>query len=508
MTERICKSEKLSSPEKLKTIGLRRFIEGLYPTCKGNHIADFVVNIASELENVVGENPLHSESPRLQKSFLGIRGSAIKRANLGTPPGYWSVPGFFQSEKHSNLDPLEQEVVQHLSGGPDLDIIFKPKENLTARDVFSTVLSSLQSQGFYMLKSEEEVISLEKIGHRTKQPYDDYNIIVSYKEHGDPNDHPVKAVVVDFNYFGKSILKVDFVQAPENEGYATNFRLSGAAAPFDIISLGHIHKTSDGKILMSYETDLPDLSKSPNLFRTLYRYSSNLFLNTFNARLRTAYQKTMWFNDFSDKTQAFFGNYSLPEILKQINLAWANQHAVTEQNWLKSLKDGNQLQTRLSGIISGFLVGLTYDPFLFLKLAFETKLLTFLPIGQVMKNPSDLLKITSLMAKEYGSMRLNEQNHILYEELYNQDPTNTLPLLSAAYQTHVLRDNNRQIKYTGSFIFLRALNIFLQEQGLPIVEESISGIINLFNPMIFYKQLSESQISTNLYATLVESELI
>ena len=238
-------------------------------------------------------------------------------------------------------------------------------------------------------------------------------------------------------------------------------------------------------MLATYDTAQSSLLESNQLFKSFYKNSPSLYLNTYNARIRTAYQRTMWFNNFIDKSQAFYGNYSLPEILKQINLAWANQHAVTEEGWLKSLKDGNQLQTRLSGIISGFLVGLTYDPFLFLKLAFETKLLTFLPIGQVMKKPSDLLKITSLMAKEYGSMRLNEYNHIPYEELYNQDPTNTLPLLSATYQTHVLQDNNRQIKYTGSFIFLRALNIFLQEQGLSTVEESLSGVISLFNPMIF-----------------------
>ena len=103
--------------------------------CKGNHVADFVVNIASELENVVGKNPLHSKSPRLQESFLGLRGSSIKRANLGTPPGYWSIPRFFQSEIKSNLDPLTQEIVQQLRGGPDLDIIFEPKQNLSARDV-------------------------------------------------------------------------------------------------------------------------------------------------------------------------------------------------------------------------------------------------------------------------------------------------------------------------------------------------------------------------------------
>ncbi|MEK7177721.1 MAG: hypothetical protein AAB705_02755 [Patescibacteria group bacterium] len=499
--------EKSTSPEKLKTIGLKRFIEGLYPTCKGNHVADFVVNIASELENVVGKNPLHSKSPRLQESFLGLRGSSIKRANLGTPPGYWSIPRFFQSEIKSNLDPLTQEIVQQLRGGPDLDIIFEPKQNLSARNVFATVVASLETQGFYIQTSTDPNVGviLERTGHKTRQPYDDYIVTVDYKEIGNQNSNPVRAVVVDFNYFGKPILKVDFVQAPKDEEYATNFRLSGAAPTFDIVSFGHIHKTSDKKMLATYDTAQSSLLESNQLFKSFYENSPNLYLNTYNARIRTAYQRTMWFNNFIDKSQAFYGNYSLPEILKQINLAWANQHAVTEEGWLKSLKDGNQLQTRLSGIISGFLVGLTYDPFLFLKLAFETKLLTFLPIGQVMKKPSDLLKITSLMAKEYGSMRLNEYNHIPYEELYNQDPTNTLPLLSAAYQTHVLQDNNRQIKYTGSFIFLRALNIFLQEQGLSTVEESLSGVISLFNPMIFYQQrISESEIPTALSVVPVQ----
>lgn len=493
--------DRLPSLERHKTLGLKRFIEELYPSCKGNHVADFVVNIASGLENVVGKNPLHSESPKLKESFLGLRGSSIKRANLGTPPGYWNIPGFFQSEKQSHLDPLTQEVVQQLSGGPDLDIIFKPKENLSARDVFSRISTSLQEQGFLRISTtEEDVITLEKTGHKTKQPYDDYNVTISYKEHGDPHFHPIKAVVVDFNYFGKSILKIDFVQAPENEEYETNFRLSGAAAPFDIISFGHIHKTRDGKMLVSYETAMSDFLKSPKLFKFLYEHSPDLFLNTFNARLRTAYQRTMWFNNFTDRSQAFFGNYSLPDILKQINLSWANQNHVKEDAWLESIKDGNQLQARLAGLISGFLVGLTYDSFLFLKLAFETKLFSFLPLGQIIKEPSHLLKITSLMTREFGSMRLNNLNHISYEDLYGQDPTNTLPLLSTAYQTSVFQNNcSNAIKNTGSFIFMRAINIFLQEQGFPTVENSLSGVISLFNPMILYQQrMAEFEMSSTL----------
>lgn len=493
MSERTYRTENLQSPEKPRTIGLRRFIEELYPTCKGNRVPNFIVNIVSELDKVVDNNPLHTKSPKLEKSFLGIRGSSIKRANLGTPPGYWKISKYFQSLEQSNLDPLTQEVVRQLSGGPDLDIIFKPKQNLTARDVFTTTITSLRKQGFYIQTTEDDTITLEKIGHKTSRPYDDYVATVSYKEIGEQNSHPVKAVVVDFNYFGKNVLKVDFIQAPENEGYATNFRLSGAAALLDIVSFGYIYKTHDDKILVAYETTQSNLLKSGQLFRSLYGGSPSLNLNTFNARIRTAYQRTMWFADFTDKAQSFFGNYSLPEILKQINLSWANHNPVTEESWIQSLKEGSQMQARLTSIIPGFLVGLTYDPFLFLKLAFETNLFNFLPLGQIIKEPSDLQRVTSLMTREFGTLRLNEVNQISYEKFYDQDPTTTLPLLSAAYQTHVLLDNNSQIKYTGSFIFLRALNIFLQQQGLPTVEESLSGIINLFNPMIFYKLRSESQ---------------
>lgn len=502
MIEHVINNDNLLSSEKLKTLGLRRFIEGLYPTCKGNHVADFVANIASELENVGGKNPLHSKSQRLQESFLGLRGSSIKRANLGTPPGYWSIPGFFQLEKQSNLDPLTQEVAQQLSGGPDLDIIFEPKQNLSARDVFASIINTLKTQGFYIQTSKEASIgvTLEKVGHKTKQPYDGYIVTVDYIEIGNKDSNPVKAVVVDFNFSGRSILKVDFVQAPKDEGCVTNFRLSGAAAPFDIISFGHIHKTRDGKMLVSYEADLSDFLKSPKLFRFLYKHSPGLFLNTFNARLRTVYQRTLWFNNFTDRSQAFFGNYSLPDILEQINLGWANQNHVKEEAWFESIKDGDQLQARLAGLISGFLVGLTYDPFLFLKLAFETKLFSFLPLSQIIKEPSHLLKIISLMAREFGSMRLNNLNHISYEDLYGQDPTNTLPLLSTAYQTSVLQNNHsKEIKYTGSFIFIRAINIFLQEQGFPTVEESLSGVVSLFNPMIFYQQrMAEFEMSTTI----------
>lgn len=485
-------------PEKLKTVGLKRFIEGLYPTCKGNHVADFVTSIASGLEQVVDTNPLNARSPRLNKNFLGVRGSSIKRANLGTPPGYWQVAKLFESTKNTKFDQLTQDVVNQISEGPDMDIIFYPKEITSAKDVFNSAIASLKTKGFCVTTTEENVVNLERIGRRTSRPYDDYHVRVSYKEHGDPQTHPVKAVVVDFNYYEKPVLKVDFIQAPKDEDNLTNFRLSGAASPFDLISFGHIHKTNDGKVLLTYESDLPDFLESPQLFRFLYKHSKSLFLNSFNSRLRTVYQRTMWFNNFNDETQRFFGNYSLPKILKQINLAWANEKQATTEEWISSLKDNNQLPARLAGIIGGFIVGLTYDPFLFLKLAYETKLLTFLPIGQIIKEPADLQKIISLMARKLNTTRPYEHAKITYEELYNQDPTTILPELSKIYQQNILwQGNNTNVESSGAFILLRALNIFLQQQGMSTIEESLTNIVDLFNPLTFYNQfVSKSELTS------------
>ena len=499
-TEQRHHTEKPSQPEiKLERIGLNRFIRELYPECRGNRVADFVTQIASDLEGSLAKNPFDfKRSEASAQSYLGIRGSSIKRQILGTPPGYWQLSKYYRDIFPSELkdsDPLTREVVEKLSTGPhDLDMIFRPRADLSVLDILPVIVQSLKTQGFFVLKQKPDEITLDRTGRRRKEPYDDYEVTLKYFEIGGQKSLPVQGLVIKFNYFGQPVLKVDLIKSPRNEELYNNFRLVGCMAPFDLFAFGYIHKTKDGKMLVDYETTLAELLNHPNLVRLYYQGSPDLFINSYNARLRVVYQRTLWFNNFKDQVQARFGNYSLPTMLKQFNLGWLDRHPFTKEEWLNHLYSSeeqlNKLQTRLGDIVAGFLVGLTYDPFLFLKLAFEAKLLSFLLISDFVRNQSDLLKITGLMAKNYGSTELGPFTHKSFEELYYQDPTSTLPLLSRKYQSSILyrKPNYGEIKYTGPFIFLRALNQLLEERGQTPLKESLDTIVSLFNPMVFYLQ--------------------
>ncbi len=504
------RTEKPSWPEvQLERIGLNRFIRELYPQCRGNRVADFVTQIASDLEDSLAKNPFDfKRSETSAQSYLGIRGSSVKRQVLGTPPGYWRVSEYYQRIppfEQKDFDPLTGEVVEKLSTGPhDLDIIFRPKADLSVLDILPVVAQSLKTQGFFVVEQKPDEIILDKTGRRLKEPYDDYKVTLKYFAIGGQRSLPVEGVVIKFNYSGQPVLKVDLIKGPKNEELYNNFRLVGCMAPFDLFSLGHIHKTKDGKMLVDYDTELANLD-SPSLVKLYYQTDPDLFLNSFNARLRVVYQRTLWFNNFKDPAQARFGNYSLPTILKQFNLGWLDRHPYTKEEWLKRLcseEQFNKLQARLGDIISGFLVGLTYDPFLFLKLASESKLLSFLPISEFVRTREGLEKIIGLMARNYGPQKLGPFTYKSFEELYHQDPTTTLPLLSKEYQSSILyrQPGYGEIKYTGPFIFLRALNKLIEESGQTPLQESLPTVVSLFNPLVFYLQNSGQGIPVSLDA--------
>jgi len=503
-------TEKLHQSEKrFARIGLRRLIEELYPTCQGNHVADFITQMASDLEISLERHPLGVQTSEAdEKSFLGVRGSSIKRLVLGTPPGFRQVAEYFQKInlfEIKDYDPLTQKVVEHLATGPDdLDMIFRPRAGLNARDIFQEVIKSLKAQGFYRVKEESDEITLNRIGRRVKHPYDDYDVVVKYFEIGDPNTlPPVQGIKISFSYLEKHVLDVDLIKGPKDEELYNNFRLIGCMAAFDLFSFGHIHKTEDGKMLVDYETVLADSLDRPNLVRLYYQDDPDTFLNSFNARLRVVYQRTLWFNNFKDQAQAHFGNYQLKDILSQFVQGWLDEHPITKEKWLEYLckqEQFNKLQARLSDIVSGFLVGMTYDPFLFLKLAFEAKLLSFLPISEFVRTRGDLDEIIGLMAKNYGSIEVGQFTYRSYQDLYGINPIDTLSQLSREYQTHILdrQPNPGDIKYTGSFIFLRALNKLLEERGQAPLQESLDTIVSLFNPMVFYLQNTGQGIPVDL----------
>lgn len=473
--------------------GFARFIGEKYPKAVKTQIPLFVSQLAGDLETVVQKNPLHRHLPQAERSHLIVGRSCIKRAIFGTPPGYWSVSQLFQngSLEKNDLSAVMDKVLKKAKNGPnDIDLIYFPKEGFTAEDIYKSVIESLLAQGFYLEREEDNRIKLVKIGHKISEPNDDYEALVQYKEIGDPDQKPVQTINIFFSYSGQSILKVDLIKAPANEELENNFRLTGANSPFDLASLGYLFKTSDNKILLTYELPEENVLNSPELIRHFYEKDPEMFINSWYSKIRTMLQRTLWFNNFGN-TNAWFGDYSLPIMLEQINKAWLNKRIMNLEDWLKHLNNPqqlNKLKLRLPDILTDFLVGLTYDPFLFLKLIFETKLLTYLPIGQIIKNPEDLLQLIGYMAEDFGNIDLGQFTHMSRRDLFLQDPTSTLPLLSRKYQQGILNyPTSGDLKYSGVFVLIKALNKLISSRGSDPLPTNLSFFEYLFNPLEVYE---------------------
>lgn len=481
---------------KTERMGLSTFIRRLYPKCHGNSVAEMITTLTSNLEPILQKNPLnlhHDEGGLSQESHLAVRGSSIKRHQLGTPPGYWKVSEFYQSVNAEESDPLTKQVVRGLTTGPnDIDILFQPRPGLTAKDVYEGVIESLEGQGFYFADDRQSNhAELVKYGRRVYGRYQDYNVSVDYREIGGLNAMPVKAVVVDFHHAGKQVLKVDLIKAPVEEESTDNFRMSGSGALADWFTFGYISKSKDGRNLITIENDLGDILSSPHFFKLFYLTNPSVFLNSYAGRLRALYQRTMWFNNFR-KERREFGDYDIHGMINQIRLAHLDQYPITRERWMRNLSEPNQyskLEARVADIVSGFMVGLTYDPFLFMKLAFEAKILQFLPIGEFIKRPIDLLEVTGNMAGNYGTVDLEKngpwRRHIKLDQMYYQDPNDTLHLLSEAYQQSAFESGGADRRF-GPFVFIRALNDLLVERGKQPFEETLETVIALFNPLVFY----------------------
>lgn len=472
------------------SMSFSRFLKELYPSCKGNSVGGFIHTIVSDLEPILEKNPLNLTTfPNPGESYLGIRGSSIKRANLGTPPGYWQMAKIYESELSMDspiiqtTDPLVHEVAKNLStGAQDLDLLFLPKEDLTALDIFNGAVTSLRSQGFYIEDQKDDGVILSKIGKRVREPYDDYIAKINYKEIGGLNTNPVKAISLEFDYWGKKIMKVDLIQAPREDDVFNNFRLSGCVSGSDLLSFGYIKKDALNKVRVSYETDLVQGLDAPQFFTQQYQHSTDLYLNSFNARIRALYQRTMWFHNFKEDNNMSFGNYSTSSLLDQLAQSGQTHYPLQMNIWIDNLNSPeklHQLETRLPDIITGLMVGLTYDPFLFLKLAMEAKVLRYLPISDLIKNQGDFLNVMGAMAKLYEM-----------DEEYYFDPAKALPRLSKQYQEGIFRGYQfyDTLKRTGPFILLKALNQFLIDSGREPIEESLTSIVDLLNPLTFYKQ--------------------
>lgn len=474
--------------------GFRRFISEMYPKCAKTSVPNFISNLARDLEPVFQKNPLDRRLPEAKRSHLVVGRSSIKRAIFGTPPGYWNVSNFFKFNltEADNLTQTMNYVVEKAKNGPDdIDLVYLPQEGFTVKDVFSSVIQSLESQGFIIENDLNNSVRLVKIGSKTTKPYDNYSVVVNYIQLGEPENNPVQIINLYFSQSGKSILKADLIKAPNEEELDNNFRLTGANSRLDLFSLGYLFKTKDDKLLLSYESLTDNVLDSPELIRHYYEADSGVFINNWYSKIRTMLQRPFWFNNFNINKYAWYGDYSLPVMLEQINKAWLDKRVISLEDWLNRLGDPqqlNKLKLRLPDIITDFLVGFSYDPFLFLKLIYETKLLTYLPISQLIRDPGDLLQVIGAMAEDFGGVDLGNLAYKTYKELFLQDPTNTLPFLSRLYQEKILNYASPAIlKYSGPMILIKALNTLIMNRGGKPLPESLSTFEYLFNPLAFYE---------------------
>jgi len=466
--------ETTANPEGLSIrIGLTQFVREMYPRTEKTKIPEVICHLVEAVEPCCKRNPIREKGEEAEKSWLAIRGSSVKRQLLYEPTDYWQISPIYQRMScywiGNKEDPLTAKVLEKISIGPhDLDLMYVLAEGKTTQDLLTAIYDSFKNQHFV------------EIGHGNKQnePHNSNGLsekivfgngrnqaeIIHYQK-ASTTDYPKHFIKINLFEKGRSILKIDLATVDYGEGVDNDFRFTGYMPLFDILAAGYITKKGK-KCHLTIPIDLMYYFDKWQGVRLCYLY---ILPNTFFGRLRTVGNLTFWSEPLTRQP------YNLPELLERFN-----QVELTEPvDWRDLFQAAQQqkLKERLPDIISEFLVYLTYDPFLFLKLAFECRLFEPIPLGRYIQNYHDLMAITEFMAEELSQSLKN---------YYLQDPTNTLPKLSDYYKRNCLTPY-QNIDFIGPVMLIRALNRLLEERGQKEIPQTLESAISLFNPISLIK---------------------
>lgn len=466
--------EKRSEKLRLPSVEFVKFIRKMFPGIAHTGFPHVIEKICTDIKPLCQLNPL--EVAYQEQAHLVIRGSSIKRYQLGTPAGYWKISPLFQNIplKAEEETPLIRKVLEKISIGPrDLDIMYDLVRDKDTRNLLSAVNTSLIDQGYTpkcIDGNSNQVYFFEKNNKRWLKKTQE-RVKVEYYQKAVDTSHPIHIIKISFFKENRFVLKVDLVPIPNGGDNNNDFRFSGYSPWLEISATAGL-ASEKGRSQLIMTKDLREINNSYARIRVLYK-SAKITNNLF-ACLRNIGNIIFW---PSNKP----GQYSLKKILRDISFVCPplSPDPVFRNGINPEPEEIKKVGERLPDIISETLVYLTQDPFLFLLLAFRLRYYDYLPLGNqtshlladYILNPLSLYGIVYKMAKELNFPVINMSIDNFIENIQT---------LSELYQRYK-KKNGFNFSRAGPMMLVRAINeIWNLSDPLP---ESLTGIISLINPL-------------------------
>ncbi len=430
----------------------REILTHVHPHLKGTPIPEMATQLLCSLKPLC----IHDKaSSYLDSSNALFRGSLIKRYSLGTPQGYLEIPRFYrdyQSGTHPFDSELATQVVDKLSHDPveiDFRAVFSDKSR-----VVPTLTQSLLSQGFSINQSDTQDLLFQG---------KEYSVKITTQPIGTKEYPRFLHNVIFFNKNSAQLLNIDITDLPDEKNYWRELRLSWRAGLFEMESTAEA-VIEKNRITLALDKKL---KKYPayKMNRIVLQY---YYADVIGNGLRELSSLLFW------PQRDIHGLYDLDEIREQLRYGSIRRPHSWIGNWGEFIftdEDRALLEKRTPSLISDLLLYFTYDPFLFLILGWESQLFEFVPLGKYLQSGKDFNTLGVYMLEEFIGAKNLPQNLSVAE-------------ISSLYKKLVLEGENHDIKQTGPFVLLRALNRLLNEKGEQPIQEEMDTIISLINPLL------------------------
>ncbi len=208
---------------------VQSLVRNLFPNTRGTGIPACVEEVVDVLE------PL-CEPTREVEDNIFLRGNPVPRLVLDgrpmfAPLGYWEIQRAYQkiegNPKFVGESDLADAVVRHLSAGPDVDIMVRNKSDITDNDMFR--LLQQRSEKRHAKNSGIQVAV-------TEAPLSAWN--------GEEDPRVYSQIVFSAEQHGRSrpVLRVDIGEAPDEDTFRLDGRLSLYATSFDVASMAGLRR--------------------------------------------------------------------------------------------------------------------------------------------------------------------------------------------------------------------------------------------------------------------------
>lgn len=461
-------------------LSLDSLIRSNYPQLTNSSIPDTICYLIKAIEpfcekGAMTEKEYFKES---RPAAISLRGSGVKRHLLGTPLGYWDIsPKFLDMADPQVKNPINRvdvhKVLEKLRFGPmDLDMVYKLAPGQEHSDIFLALEQGLDKIGYQKTDSN---FRIEKQKYERKESTfekgDEKIVLLSYQKGDNSKGELIHFNQIRFFRGGKFVFKVDIVNMPKDQ--QQDFRYSVFMPGFDLLPRGWLKTKGRKKVLrVSMPKDLKYVSGFKRKDKSQY------VLNEFFSRLRAVGNGCFWPVKKRDGR-----HYDLSEMIRELE-----RNGLLERLDLfadPSFINLELIGQRLPDIVSEFMTYLSYDPFLFLKLAYTAELFNVIPFGNYIGSQGALKKIMAYMIQEMEKKPgYKNTTSLTLSHRFNIDETGTSSDVSKYYREHILQNPESKAEDLGPFMFMRAFNKYLLETSLDgmAFEETIEDFVTLLDP--------------------------